>query len=320
MNKTIVAYADPLSVCAGETLSVFVSCDTPGSYEAELVRLISGDSRPHGTGFKERSIDASFRGVYPGRQQTLITGSYAVLPDIPACAACAFGCYFYPTLLEAASQTLVHGSAVSVRVSSAGLAIVIHGEAFVVAASLPMRRSHRLAVSIGDEGNVHGDVWPQGTAEQERPWRLSRTLAALLEYPGGDWELAREGPGAGHFNGRIEAPRVFGAAVEVATVLSELEVSRPLHPELLGAWDFAQAIETDRLVDMSGHGRHGVLKQMPARAVTGVRWRGDVFNWREDPAQYGAIHFHEDDLVDAQWDADVQWQVPDALASGLYAV
>ena len=123
MNKTIVAYADPLSVCAGDILNVFVSCDVPGDYRAELVRLISGDARPHGTGFKEVSVESTFAGVYPGRHQELVTGSYAVLPAVPATEAFAFGCYFYPTLLEDAEQTLVHGAGCSVRLSSAGIAV-----------------------------------------------------------------------------------------------------------------------------------------------------------------------------------------------------
>jgi N,N-dimethylformamidase len=320
MNKTIVAYADPLSVHAGDTLNVFVSCEVPGDYRAELVRVVSGDDRPHGTGFKEVVLESTLAGVYPGRHQALVTGSYAVLPDIPASEARAFGCYFYPTLLEVTEQTLARGGGCSVHVSSAGLTIVVDGERFVVAAALTERRWHRVAVSLGRELAVQIDVLPYGPAEQARTWRLSRALPANAGYPPGDWELAREGHGVGHFNGRIEAPRLFGAAVTISTVLSELDVSRPLHPELLGAWDFAQRIETDRLIDVSGHGRHGVVKQMPARAVTGMRWRGDVFNWHEDPTQYGAVHFHDDDLVDAQWQADIRWRVPDTLTSGVYAV
>src|SRR5262249_27737578 len=148
------------------------------------------------------------------------------------------------------------------------------------------RRWHRLAISLGRELAIQIDALPTGAAEQAKTWRLLRPLPPNDGFPHGDWELAREGRGIGHFNGRIEAPRLYGAAVDVATVLGELEVSLPLHPELLAAWDFAQRIETNRLIDVSGRGRHGIVEQMPARAVTGVRWRGDVFNWREDPTQY----------------------------------
>jgi N,N-dimethylformamidase len=319
MKKTIVAYADPLSVCTGDTLNVFVSSERPGTFTAALVQLISGDDRPHGTGFKERPIAATFAGEYPARRQALVTGSYAVLPDIPASDARAFGCYFYPTLLEDAEQTVVRGTGCSLRVSAAGATVVVNGNSFLLKAPLRERRWHRLAASIGRELAVQVDVLPQGPAEQARTWRWSRALPMTAGYPRGDWELAREDPGVGHFNGRIEAPRLYGAALSVATVLSDLDVSRPMHPELLGAWDFSLRIETDRLVDVSGQNRHGVLKQLPARAVTGAHWR-DGFNWREDPTQYGAVHFHDDDLADAQWLPDIAWSVPKTLRSGVYAV
>jgi N,N-dimethylformamidase len=319
-EKNIVAYADPLSVRAGDTLEVFVSCDVPGEYTAELVRLVSGDNRPHGTGFREVVVETTFAGRYAGRRQTLRTGSYAVLPELPASDTRAVGCYFYPTLLEDAEQTLLAGPGCSVRVSSAGLAVVVGGERVLLAASLSERRWHRLAVSFGRELVVQIDVLAQGPAEQARTWRLTRAAPVPPAFPAGDWELAREGPGAGHFNGRIEAPRMYGAAVPVATVLGDLDVSQPLHADLIGAWDFSQRIDTHRLIDVSGHGRHGRTEQLPTRAVAGVRWRGDVFHWREDPSQYGAVHFHDDDLADAQWQRDIAWQVPATLASGVYAV
>ena len=88
--KEIVGYVDPLSVRAGDTLNVCISCDVPGEYDATLVRLISGDARPHGTGFREIEIDASLRGRYKAEQQPLLPGSYAVLPDLPA-TRCADG-------------------------------------------------------------------------------------------------------------------------------------------------------------------------------------------------------------------------------------
>ena len=69
--KEIVGYADPLSVSAGDLLNVCVSCDVPGEYDATLVRLISGDARPHGTGFREVEVDASLRGTLPAEHQPL---------------------------------------------------------------------------------------------------------------------------------------------------------------------------------------------------------------------------------------------------------
>ena len=37
------------------------------------------------------------------------------------------------------------------------------------------------------------------------------------------------------------------------------------------------------------------------------------------PEEYGAIHFHDDDIDDARWDVDFTLKIPDNLKSGVYA-
>jgi N,N-dimethylformamidase len=320
MKKSIVAYADPLSVCAGDTLTVRVSCGEAGEYTAQLVRLVSGDERSHGTGFREIAIAASFAGSYPAEFQPIVRGSYAVLPDLPSSRACAFACNFYPTLLTEEDQTIVRGGECSVRVSRRGLAVVVGSKRVDVAARLETRRWHRLAVSIGTTIAVRLECTPSGPAETLRSWRASLPAQGFVGIPAGAWELAREAPGRGHFNGRIEAPRLYGVEMEVRALLRESSVERDADPALLGAWDFAQQIETERVIDVSGRGRHGRLVQMPTRGVTGMHWRGDVFDWRRDPSQYAAVHFHDDDLVDAAWRPSFTWRIPNDLGSGVYAV
>ena len=41
--------------------------------------------------------------------------------------------------------------------------------------------------------------------------------------------------------------------------------------------------------------------------------------WRHAPDEYGAIHFHDDDLYDAGWEVDFTWTVPARQKSGVYA-
>ena len=81
--KTIVAYAAPLSVAPGETLRVMASCEPsngasrpPAStFRANLVRLICGDDRNRGAGYREILVPASLSGAYPTRTQRLRPGS-----------------------------------------------------------------------------------------------------------------------------------------------------------------------------------------------------------------------------------------------------
>ena len=59
---------------------------------------------------------------------------------------------------------------------------------------------------------------------------------------------------------------------------------------------------------------------MPTRAMVGTLWSGREQCWRHAPRDYGAIHFHADDLGDCEWQADFTWTVPDDLRSGAYAL
>jgi N,N-dimethylformamidase len=73
-----------------------------------------------------------------------------------------------------------------------------------------------------------------------------------------------------------------------------------------------------RILDRSGHGNHGVLHQLPTRAMTGHAWdcASDAYT---APELFGAIHFHSDDLDDAGWDPTTTLDLPADLPSGAYA-
>ena len=53
--------------------------------------------------------------------------------------------------------------------------------------------------------------------------------------------------------------------------------------------------------------------------MTSHNWTGDEFDFKRAPEQYGAIHFHDDDLDDAGWEVDFELMVPEELRSGVYA-
>ena len=59
---------------------------------------------------------------------------------------------------------------------------------------------------------------------------------------------------------------------------------------------------------------------MPARAMTGHNWDGTETNFNHAPEQYGAIHFHDDDMDNANWDTDLVLKIPESIKSGVYAV
>jgi N,N-dimethylformamidase len=125
-------------------------------------------------------------------------------------------------------------------------------------------------------------------------------------------------PVGGHYNGKIERPALYDAALGDAAVAAAPDGASA--PHLVAAWDFSREISGTRAVDVGPSGLHGTLVNLPARAMIGSTWTGEETCWRHAPAQYGAIHFHDDDLYDCGWATDFTYTVPADLRSGVYAV
>ena len=69
------------------------------TYQAEIVRLIHGDTNPAGPGYKEELINTPVSGIYSGKNQPIHAGSYIFVPhnrvlDLSSFTLCAF---IYPT-------------------------------------------------------------------------------------------------------------------------------------------------------------------------------------------------------------------------------
>jgi len=143
-------------------------------------------------------------------------------------------------------------------------------------------------------------------------------FAASSNGPGNK-TLARPG---NVYNGKLDAVRIASTALDKGQirVLSGNTVPSGLKKQVKGFWDFSRDIGSTRVSDISGNNLHGHTVNLPMRAVTGVRWSGDKWDWRDAPGQYGAIYFHDDDLYDAEWKSDFSYRIPANLKSGVYAV
>ena len=121
----------------------------------------------------------------------------------------------------------------------------------------------------------------------------------------------------GHFNGKMESPQIYDRVLARDEIMSIAAGSAP--PGVLAAWDFAADIRTDRVRDTAGRGLDGRTVNLPTRAVTGHLWDGTEMDYTRAPKHYGAIWFHDDDLLDATWDVAFAFDVPVDLPSGVYA-
>jgi N,N-dimethylformamidase len=119
------------------------------------------------------------------------------------------------------------------------------------------------------------------------------------------------------FNGKIESPAVFSEALDREYLSCS---PSPDHDSLVSWWDFSQKISSTTIVDIGPGKAHGNVANLPVRGVTGSSWTGEERDWKHAPLQYGAIHFHEDDIFDFGWQTSLSFTIPETLGSGAYAV
>ena len=76
-----LGYPDELCLRPGETVGFHVSGAGAETVDAQLVKLIHGDTQPGGPGFREVEVPSTVDGTYPLRDQPTHHGSYARIPD-----------------------------------------------------------------------------------------------------------------------------------------------------------------------------------------------------------------------------------------------
>jgi len=129
------------------------------------------------------------------------------------------------------------------------------------------------------------------------------------------------------YNGKIDRPRLSGRVLDKSEIDSLARGFKTcpasLRQSVIGAWDFhaniTKNIASTQIIDTSPNVLHGFIINMPARGMTGYNWTGDEIVYHHAPHEYGAIHFHDDDIDDARWEVDFTFAVPEGTKSGAYA-
>jgi len=315
----LTGYADRFSVAPGETIAFKVSSTAATPYQARLVRLISGDPNPAGPGIKEEPVPAPFAASYPSRVQPVPLGSYLRVPDAPAfrrLASFTVVATIWPTTPGQGRQGIVArhdpkaGSGFALFVDGRGAgALVGNGRGGVatvhVGKPLVARTWYRVwatydattrTLTVGQAplvSRVRADDAGHAAASVDFSPAFDSGTPLLVAALGG-------APVGGHYNGKIEGPALYDVALaETASALDGIS-----RRHLVAAWDFSRETSSTRAVDAGPSGLHGELVNLPARAMMGSTWTGEEMCWRHAPGQYGAIHFHDDDLYDCGWATD----------------
>ena len=326
----IVGYTDRLTVEPGQTVDFKVSCAEP-HFKASLVRLIHGDTNPAGPGFKSQHIPSTIEGAHEGRHQPLRPGSHVRIPyrnGLTPDASFSIHLWMWVNTVTGGRQTLLSQGVVddggyALSMEDGRIAARVGDQVVTVTDPVLPRRWYSVAAVFDAlAGEMRLDVVPK--ALNRVPERYSVRSSVGTPTPGAaDVLIGAEqlsGGVAGNFyNGKIDSPRVYPAALHDA----ELEVirqdaSNQAAGSPLAAWNFAADISNWTVTDAVG-GFHGHTINKPMRGATGHNWDGSETSWAHAPAQYGAIHFHDDDLADAGWGTTFQWTVPDELPSAVYA-
>ena len=342
----ITGYTDRISARPGETIRFMVNCELP-SYRADLVRLICGDENPAGPGHKETVIRSSIGRRYRGRRQTIEAGSYGLIESatkLETLENFTVAAYVWPTTPEKGEQALISKRAPG---SASGFALLIddagalafrlgtgRGRTVTVSTGRPLRTrcwyavaaivdAKRRTVTVIQEPLVGclGVDDRRAITRRLKAAPQSANNAPLLIGAAFSGRKATRLKTAAHYNGKIDSPRLARGALtrsEIDTLLRSPRAER-FEQDLVAAWDFSIDIPSARLADIGPERLDGVAVNLPARAMTGHNWTGEVHDWRRAPEQYGAIHFHDDDLYDAGWDVDFSFEIPARLKSGLYA-
>jgi N,N-dimethylformamidase len=353
----IIGYSHQLSVFPGEKVSFCVSCDTD-RYRADIVKLIHGDTNPDGPGFKIEPVQTDVDGEFTGRVQRVHAGSHVLIDDhrqLRLSEEFTLQVLICPTTPTKGVQGLLtkwNGS----RQAGYGLFIGEDGtlQAWLgdgdggvqrISSGKPLLAGtwYLAAMSLG-AGKLTLHQEPIVTPTNGRfalATSLESTTAAVTEdarvsvpadnpvplvMAGFVEELTDEPIGVvvgGHYNGKLDRPRVHAATLGRDRISDQVE--GPRGPALVAAWNFQEQItprgirETRHITDVSANRLHGRTVNVPARAVTGYNWDAREQNFIHAPQQYGAIHFHDDDLDDARWQVDFTLTVPEDLPSALYA-
>jgi N,N-dimethylformamidase len=318
----LTGYTNRPKYLPGQWVPTKISARAAG--QARLVRLRHGDTNPVGPGLLYDVVDAVPPVDFAAGHQQLRRGSWGVFALAGPTTVTAFTVttWIWPTTTDRGTVMVLadnhHQIAVTIR--NHALRITFNGRTWGLASeSITVRARvwQFLSITIDlDAATAELTIIDGPTTDTRRvdihPPAAAMTPTELVIAA----QRHLDGTTTDHYNGKIEAPAVWPRAV--GTHEMQRIAAGQMHAEALLQIDFSINQHSVAFTDIAS-GTTGELFGMPTRAVTGHRWRGQTHLWTDDPGLYSAVHFHEDDLSDAQWPTTLSLQLPLDLEPGFYA-
>lgn len=334
-NKRVplTGYTDRLSVRPNETIEFKLSAQATESgiargangvpVDMRLMQSICADPNPSGPGIIERSAEHWFdRTKVKAVHQDFHIGSYGVSKPSDAphqSSSLKFEARIWPTLRNDSIQSIISYGALTLCIGSDNV-LACHVGAKRIACSQPLslrtwiavrvslsREADDITVSLQWQPCIGESALSSGEIQQ------SELSVSLLDevcdqsYPFVIAAQLVDSRITHCFNGKIEAPSIV------------IEHAQSSSTQII-AWDFSSNMSSCTVPSLHDITLPLKLVNYPARAMTSSAWKGQEMSWRHAPELYGAIHFHDDDVVDFEWDTTYTWQVPDGMPSGVYVM
>tara|TARA_B100001059_G_scaffold67466_1_gene64252 strand:- start:7455 stop:9812 length:2358 start_codon:yes stop_codon:yes gene_type:complete len=374
----ITGYSDKYSAHPGEEIKFYINAEHNDKYEAQIVRLIHGDTNPDGPGYKEEEIDANCNGTYQGKIQKIHGGSYIVVPQHENLNVDSFTlqAYIFPTTPDKGRQGIItkwnekdkkgfglfvdEDGCLSVEIGDGSQVTKISTDKkllrkvwYLVAVTfdaktkrITLYQEPRVTSTNGGLGMAILHPYDETTAIIETTSSIMPAqndspilIAASCKHNRSNRHLTQSGhykeilepielpEQAVCYNGKIDRPRLSSSALSKAEIESLAssydECNTYVRSKVIAAWDFhaniTKNIASTKVVDTSPNNHHGFIVNMPNRGMTGHNWTADEMVYHHKPVEYGAIHFHDDDVDDSRWDVDFTFKVPENIKSGVYA-
>jgi N,N-dimethylformamidase len=337
----ILGYAEPLVTTPGGKIELKVSASDIATYRCEIVRFTCCDPDPRGPGLRYETLATPAPVERTARFQPIATGSQVRIASrslLGGLRDFGIAALIWPTRPDGGMQTIAslgdpaRGHGLDLHLDARGAVAITLGDGADREATLstqwPLRaRAWSLVAARYDAASgmlelrqapLRPDSQRDAPAHAELrvPFGWSAPADATITL------AARPGDAPRHFDGKIERPRLTRAIASLDALAALLARAAPEADEpaqIVGWWDFSRGIATRRIHDLGPLRLDGEIVNLPARGVTGHNWDGSQEDWRHAPEQYGAIHFHADDIEDCGWQGDLTLSLPQDARSGFYA-
>ena len=292
-TTALLGYAQPLCTVPGAPVALKLSSNGPETCDVEILRVVCADIDPNGPGAAFAPQGWGRARDVAVRHQPIVAGSHGIARRVPEVAgSLVLDMLIWPTAPGQGRQCLFHWGPLRLEIAEGRLSAMAGPGRADLSVPLLKRRWYRVEMAAGPDGVTLACTMLVPVAGHPAEQRASAAGGAL-PAPGEPLVFAAAADGVREgrvhtrdsYNGKLEAPRLRGA-----------------DGALVAAWDFAVGQTGTVAPDTGPAGCHLDLVNTPMRGATGHLWDGSVESWPRDPAQYAAIHFHDDDMTDCRWE------------------